>query len=176
MIEALNTLPLAALMFAATNADDLVLLGIFFARPGCRTKDIVLGQLVGIGAITAISFTLSTLALSVPHGWLPWIGIIPMVIGVKWLRRTDDNDAPEAASVAWWSVAGITIANGADNLGVYIPAFSMQSGFEKVVTGAVFLVLTLVWCGFAPFVLIGIGLWIVLHHPMFGLKLGPIGS
>ena len=88
-------------MFAATNADDLVLLGIFFARPGARTSDIVFGQLAGIGALTAISYTASMLALAVPHGWLPWIGIVPLLIGIKWLRRDDEHEAPETASTAW---------------------------------------------------------------------------
>lgn len=33
MFELLQIVPLAALMFAATNADDLVLLGVFFRGP-----------------------------------------------------------------------------------------------------------------------------------------------
>jgi cadmium resistance protein CadD (predicted permease) len=66
MLEVYQTIALAAVMFAATNADDLVLLGIFFARPGCQPRAVVLGQLAGIGSLTAISYTASTLALAVP--------------------------------------------------------------------------------------------------------------
>ncbi len=104
----------------------------------------------------------------------------------------DEKQGAQADSTLWWSVAGITMANGADNLGVYIPAFSMQSGGQKVLTGLVFLLLTLVWCAAAwyaarhpkwgpmlsrifsraaPFVLMGIGFWIMAHHPIFGLGL-----
>lgn len=89
------------------------------------------------------------------------------------------------------------MANGADNLGVYIPAFAMQSGTEKVMTGGVFFALTLLWCAvarwavnhakwgpsitrflrlIAPFVLIGIGLWIIAHHPLFDFGLGAESS
>ena len=188
MTEALPTLALAAVMFAATNADDLVLLTIFFAQPGCLPRQVVLGQLAGIGALTAISYTASMLALAVPHRWLPWIGLVPLGIGVQWLRRTNENEVPPVA-MAWWAIAGITMANGADNLGVYIPAFAIQTNAEKVLTGATFAVLTFLWCGIAwaavrhptwglfvsrisrrlaPFVLIGIGLWIIAHHPIFG--------
>lgn len=132
------------------------------------------------------------LALAVPHGWLPWIGVVPLAIGVKWLlARKSDDAAEETAPMKWWAIAGITMANGADNLGVYIPAFALQSGVQKVVTGAVFFVLTLLWCAvarwavshptwgpglsrvlrvIAPFVLIGIGLWIIAQHPMFGWR------
>lgn len=84
------------------------------------------------------------------------------------------------------------MANGADNLGVYIPAFALQTGIQKVITGATFFALTLIWCAIAsaavqhpkwgpcvsrvcrvtaPFVLIGIGAWIMAHHPVFGLGL-----
>jgi cadmium resistance protein CadD (predicted permease) len=192
-MELLQTIGIAIVMFAATNADDLVLLTIFFGQPNASRSQIVLGQLAGIGALAAISYTASSLALAIPHGWLPWIGIFPLLIGVRWLFRKNDEDSdtpPEAA--AWWTVAGITMANGADNLGVYIPSFALQTGIQKVITGATFLVLTLVWCVIAaaavqhpkwgpcvsrvcriaaPFVLIGIGAWIVAHHPVFGLSL-----
>ena len=136
------------------------------------------------------------LALAVPHGWLPWIGILPLVLGIRWLfRRTDDDEKTPGMPLAWWAIAGVTMANGGDNLGVYIPAFAMQTGVEKVLTGATFLVLTVLWCAIAaaavkhptwgptisrvcrraaPFVLIGIGLWIISHHPVFrfGLATG----
>jgi cadmium resistance protein CadD (predicted permease) len=190
-IEVAQTLVLAGVMFVATNADDLVLLTIFFAQPNCRPRAIVLGQLAGIGALTAIGYTASMLALAVPHDWLPWIGLVPFVIGVRWLRRAKDDAAPPMV-LEWWGVAGITMANGGDNLGVYIPAFAIQTGIQKVVTGLVFGVLTLLWCWIAwsatrhptwgpiisrmcgraaPYILMAIGLWIIAHHSIFGLGL-----
>jgi cadmium resistance protein CadD (predicted permease) len=186
-----QTIGIAAVMFAATNADDLVLLTLFFAHPGCRPRQVVLGQLAGIGSLIAISYTISMLALAVPHGWVPWLGVIPVCLGIRWLRRKAEETAPPEAT-AWWAIAGVTMANGADNLGVYIPAFAMQSGSEKILTGAVFFALTLLWCAIArgatrhrilgplisrvcgrtaPFVLIAIGLWVIAHHPLFGLGL-----
>lgn len=191
MLELLQMVPLAVVMFAATNADDLVLLVVFFARPECRTREVVLGQLAGIGALTAISYTAASLAVAVPHGWLPWVGLVPVFIGVRWLFRRGGDDGVEEAPMRWWSIAGITMANGADNLGVYIPAFAIQSGAQKAVTGVVFLLLTLLLCmiarwtvrhpawgpaisrvlrAVAPYVLIGIGLWIIAHHPLFAAE------
>lgn len=186
--EIVQTSGIAAVMFAATNADDLVLLTLFFAQPKCRPRQIVLGQLAGIGSLIAISYTVSMLALAVPHGWVPWLGLIPVYLGIRWLRRRHEENAPPPVT-AWWAIAGVTMANGADNLGVYIPAFTMQSGSEKILTGAIFFVLTLLWCAIArsatqhrtlgpalsricgraaPFILIGIGLWVIAHHPLFG--------
>ena len=193
MPETLHTVLLAAILFAATNADDLVLLSLFYSRPGCTPLAVTLGQLTGIGSLIAISYTAARLSLAVPHGWLPWIGVVPLVIGLRWLLRTKEREAPPLVT-RWWAVAGVTLANGGDNLGVYIPAFAIQTDLEKVITGLIFLLLTLVWCGLAwsatrhptlgprishacnkagPFVLILIGLWIIAHHPLFGLNLGP---
>ncbi len=193
MPESLHTVLLAAILFAATNADDLVLLSLFYSRPGCTPLAVTLGQLAGIGSLVAISYTAAMLSLAVPHGWLPWIGVVPLAIGLRWLLRTKEREAPPLVT-KWWAVAGVTLANGGDNLGVYIPAFAIQTDLEKVITGFTFLLLTLVWCGLAwsatrhptlgprisricgragPFILILIGLWIIAHHPLFGLGLGP---
>jgi cadmium resistance protein CadD (predicted permease) len=123
-----------------------------------------------------------------------------MWIGVRWLRRKGDADSDpkqEPEATVWWAVAGVTMANGADNLGVYIPAFASQTDTKNVITGVSFLILTLVWCAvawqlvrhptwgsvvqhwsrkIAPFVLILIGLWIVAHHPIFGIWPAKHGS
>lgn len=84
----------------------------------------------------------------------------------------------------------MTIANGADNLGAYIPTFTIQTFAQKLITAAAFALFALLWCALAwaavrhpawgpsvrrwsarlgPFVLIGIGLWILAHHPLFEL-------
>lgn len=191
MLAPLETIGIAVLMFAATNADDLVLLTLFFAQPGCSPRQVVFGQLVGIAALTAVSYLAAILALAVPHGWLPWLGVIPIFIGLQWLRRpVHTNDEGPPAASRWWTIAGVTIANGADNLGVYIPQFAVQSAREKTITVLAFLLLTLVWCWLswlatrhpswgprigkicrraAPWILIGLGLWIIAQHPVFGL-------
>ena len=186
-----QALAVATVLFAATNADDLVLLIVFFARPGCRPRQVVLGSFLGLAALTAVSFAAAWLALAAPPGWLPWLGIAPEALGVRWLLRPHEGEtAPGETS--WQTVAFVTLANGADNLGVYIPAFAIQTFAQKVITAATFALLTFVLCGLAwtavrhptwgphirrwsaklgPFVLIAIGLWIVAHHPVFGLHL-----
>ena len=44
------------------------------------------------------------------------------------------------------TVAGVTLANGADNVGVYIPAFATVSNAVLVGYNLVFLVMVAVWC------------------------------
>ena len=44
MLALLQPIAVATVLFAATNADDLVLLIVFFAQPGCRPRQVVLGS------------------------------------------------------------------------------------------------------------------------------------
>jgi cadmium resistance protein CadD (predicted permease) len=48
--------------------------------------------------------------------------------------------------LAWISVAIITITNGADNIGVYVPLFTNLSLLELILTIFVFLIMTGIWC------------------------------
>jgi len=49
-------------------------------------------------------------------------------------------------SLAWFSVALITISNGADNIGIYAPLFSTLNQIEILLTILIFLIMTGIWC------------------------------
>ncbi len=179
---------LAVPLFAVTNADDLVLLTIFFSQRNARAATIVLGQVVGLGALTVASILAARLAVQLPESWLPLLGLVPVGLGLKQILSFSDDEEDDAVptTVSWWTVATITIANGSDNLGVYIPVFAVQSPLSIAVISVMFLLLTFVWCGlaagvvrhprwgnsvrkfadrFGPYILIGVGLWILAKHP-----------
>jgi cadmium resistance protein CadD (predicted permease) len=44
------------------------------------------------------------------------------------------------------AVAGVTIANGADNIGVYVPLLATMTSYQKTEMILVFGVLTYLWC------------------------------
>ena len=46
-------------------------------------------------------------------------------------------------------IAAVTIANGGDNIGIYIPLFAMQTLQEKAIVIGLFLLMVGVWCGTA---------------------------
>ena len=169
--------------FAATNLDDLLLLVAWFAA-GYRGRDIVLGQFAGIGALFAASAAASLVSLIVPVGDLKWLGVIPLGFGVKMLLSRKEGGAPPPPAAGFLAVAAVTIANGADNLGVYIPLFAASAPGALFVFGATFAVMTALWCLGAhwlvmrpaagarlsrygpravPWALVGIGLWILLR-------------
>ncbi|MEW1983846.1 MULTISPECIES: cadmium resistance transporter [Pseudarthrobacter] len=150
----LGIIAAAAAIFAATNIDDIVVLTVLFlasskGRP--RPWEIVGGQylgfitLVGISVLAALGLTL------VPDEWVGWLGLVPLGIGVigliRFLRQRGEEEEETAISaVGLLSVAGITIANGADNIAIYTPIFRTMAPQDTVVTIIVFLILVAVWC------------------------------
>jgi cadmium resistance transport/sequestration family protein len=149
-------------LFAATNIDDIVVLTVLFlaaargAMPGWK---VVAGQYLGFIALVAISVLAAAGLTIVPDKWVGFLGVIPLAIGLIGLirtfrRRGDDDDDDEHAISAGGllGVAGITIANGADNISLYTPVFRTNPVPDTVVTIAVFLILVAVWCLVARFV------------------------
>lgn len=187
----LGIIAAAAAMFAATNIDDIVVLTVLFlasskGRP--RPWEIIGGQylgfitLVGVSVLAALGLTL------VPDEWVGWLGLLPLGIGVfgliRFLRtRGEEEEEGAISAVGLLSVAGITIANGADNIAIYTPIFRTMAPQDTVVTIIVFLILVAVWCALGrvvgthpkvtetlekiehwlvPAVFIGLGLFILL--------------
>jgi cadmium resistance protein CadD (predicted permease) len=194
--DLLGVLGVAVVVFASTNVDDVFLLASFFADRHLRARSVVLGQFLGIGALVAASAAAAWASLAVPEGYPAMLGAVPLALGVRklWgLRRAggeaeDDIDlrgAEERAERRTHSqvlaVAGVTVANGGDNLGVYIPLFARDPRLVPLYA-LVFAVMTALWC-FAghrliqnrmigdrlrryghvalPIVLISLGLWIL---------------
>jgi cadmium resistance protein CadD (predicted permease) len=187
----LALLALAITLFASTNVDDLVVLIGFFADRRFRTRDIVAGQFAGVAALFLVSAVGSLLSLVISRTYLGLLGILPIVIGIRKLSDLrHDTSAPENSSQG--SVAGVTlvtIANGGDNIGIYVPAFAVHSGAEIGVIAMVFVAMTALWCMlahwmvnhrrfgaplrryghiFAPLVLIGLGIVIIYKAGTIG--------
>ncbi|MGV3713788.1 cadmium resistance transporter [Pseudolysinimonas sp.] len=181
-------------LFAATNIDDIVVLTVLFvassrgALPGWK---IVAGQYLGFITLVAVSVAAALGLTIVPDEWVGFIGVIPLAIGlyllVRALRSKDDDDDDDASGIragGLLAVAGITIANGADNISLYTPIFRTMAPADTALTVVVFLVLVAVWCLIArtvgtnrrvtellerverwllPVVFLGLGLYIILE-------------
>jgi cadmium resistance protein CadD (predicted permease) len=169
-------LGIAIVLFAVTNIDDVFVLIGFFADPKFRTRDIVLGQYLGIAALVGVSAVASLLSLMIPRAYIGLLGVLPIVIGVKKLfdlyRNPDDTeetlehrlDPGGYGRVA--TVALVTVANGGDNIGIYTPSFAIRTGNETALIVLVFAVMTALWCFFAY--------WMV-NHPTFGAPIRRYG-
>lgn len=133
-------------MFAVTNVDDLVLLALFFARSRDAAR-VVAGQYLGFAGILAISVVGALGATLLPEHVRPWLGLLPIALGIKaFLAKSDEPDEVGPGVLA---VAGVTLANGGDNIGVYVPVFTTSGDIWVFVV--VFLVLVGVWCAIGRF-------------------------
>ncbi|MEK8110087.1 cadmium resistance transporter [Micromonospora sp. M12] len=153
MIDLLGTAAGAAVVFAATDIDDIVILTLFFvaARTTGRPRpwEIVAGQYLGIGALALASAVIAGGLLVVPDPWTGLLGLLPIALGVRALRSTDDDETP-AVVTGTLGVAGVTIANGADNVAVYVPVFRALGVADSAVFLLVFVLLIAVWCAAGP--------------------------
>jgi cadmium resistance protein CadD (predicted permease) len=189
-------------IFAGTNIDDTLVLALFFGQAAGRGSAeirVVVGQYIGFGIILLASVVGALgAARLLPEQALPYLGLLPLVLGIRaaviaWLHHHTEDDESKGASQlgpTTWAVAGITLANGGDNVGVYIPVFATTGVGGMVVYCAVFLILLagLIALGrfFAtrkpvaraiaswghiilPIVLIGIGLAILIEGGAFGV-------
>ncbi|WBB80160.1 cadmium resistance transporter [Micromonospora sp. WMMD882] len=149
MIDLLGTAASAAVVFAATDVDDIVVLTALFVtarstgRP--RPRQIAAGQYVGIGALLAASGVLAAGLLVVPEPWPGLLGLLPVVLGVRALLSRDDDEAPTVVG-GTLGVAGVTIANGADNVAVYVPVLRTLGPADVAVFLLVFVVAIGLWC------------------------------
>lgn len=180
-----GTIWLGIVLFAATNIDDIFILLGFLADPRIRPAHVVIGQYLGIGVLVALSGIGAFASLLIPSGYVGVMGLLPIAIGLKQLFGGDDDDSgPRHGLGSVASVALVTIANGGDNVAVYVPVFATRTVLDCVVIVCVFAALIAVWLGGAywlvnhptvgapirryarfvtPFVLIALGIWIIVE-------------
>ena len=156
-----------AAAFVSTNIDDILLLALFFGQPRRSVAAVVAGQYLGIGALVLVSVIAALAALVVPSHWLALLGLLPIGLGIRQLlqRQTNDANAVAPSGAGLWTVAGVTVANGGDNLGVYIPLFASQTSAIPVYV-VVFAIGTAVWCVFGA---------ALVRHPAVGTLLARYG-
>jgi cadmium resistance protein CadD (predicted permease) len=163
-----------------------VLIGLFADRR-FRQRDVVAGQYAGLTLLFLVSAAGSLVSLLISSTYLRVLGIFPILVGVKKLvelrKGGEATSSQSATGIA--SVALVTIANGGDNIGVYMPTFALHSAAQIAAIAVVFVLMTALWCWLAhrlvshpqlgtpirryahilaPLVLIGLGIAILLPH------------
>jgi cadmium resistance protein CadD (predicted permease) len=108
----------------------------------------------------------------------------------KSVENSGDDENINPSKTGMLAVAGVTIANGGDNIGIYIPLFTTLTWTSKSIMIGIFLAMTLLWCAIAryltthplmataiekygkrvtPIVLILLGIYILYENETFGL-------
>lgn len=171
---------------------------------------IIVGKYLGFIVLLLASLVGYFGGLFIPDKWLGLLGFVPVAIGISHLVQllqpdhTEDEIQTITAELCHipnskfahilnpqtYAVAGITIANGGDNIGIYVPLFANTNLPSLVIIILVFLVMIGVWCAIAyyltrhpilahgithygkvvvPFVLIALGIYIFIDSGAYQL-------
>jgi cadmium resistance protein CadD (predicted permease) len=89
--------------FTSTNLDDIFLLTLFYGNKEFKSKDIIVGQLLGISTLIAVSLIGSLIGLLVPQAYIGLLGLIPMFLGLKGIwglvkGKSDDDEVNMVSS------------------------------------------------------------------------------
>lgn len=141
------------LAFASTNIDDIFILMLFFGNKDYKTKDIIIGQYLGILTLIAISLVGSFIGLLFDQKYIGLLGIIPIYFGIRGFFRLRRLLHPEQNEKVYqeksnktFTVAAVTFSNGGDNIGIYIPLFVTLVTYEKIILIMIFLIMVAIWC------------------------------
>ena len=160
----------------------------------------MIGQYLGFAGILAAAIVGALGAGLLPAKVIPYLGLLPLGLGVRaainaWRDHRagdidDDRPAGDGAGPGVLQVAAVTFANGGDNIGVYVPVFTVAGLGGMSVYAVVFLIGVGLWCAagwflasrpiiaealsrwghiILPIVLIGIGMLILAEGGAFGL-------
>lgn len=173
---------LAVAAYVATNIDNLFVLLAFLAdvrdRKSGDTRRIVVGQFIGSAALVVASLAVAALLASVPDRVVGLLGLLPVAVGLgkawTWLRsrhspasQPGGQTQPVTRRASAWTVAGVAIANGSDNLAVYVALYAGRNAVDSTSITLVFAAMTALWCAAA--------VWLV-RHPLFGAPLRRYGA
>ena len=201
----METLLASIIAFVVTNLDDIFILILFFSDRKFISRNIIAGQFLGIGTLIFLSFLGSFIGLVIDLKYVGLLGLVPIYMGLKsfialWTRGESEEEIPinlnsENSGSHFKqivSVASVTVANGGDNISIYLPLYATFSYSGKVTMTLVFLVMTAVWCFIAshlsnypiiklsleryghivtPFVFILLGIYIMYESNSFDLFL-----
>lgn len=171
------TLVSGVVAFAATTIDDLLILALLFSDKTLRPRHIVAGQFLGFAVLIGGSLVGAFLALVVPQHWIGLLGLLPIYMGVRHavrprhdVRAEAPREEPSALrsllDAQTYKVAAITVADGGDNFGIYIPLFASAGLGRSLMLAGLFLALVGVLC------FVGLAL---ARHPVVGRWLDRIG-
>jgi cadmium resistance protein CadD (predicted permease) len=147
----MQTILTSLLAFIATNIDDIFILMLFFGSRKFKNSSVFIGQHIGMAVLVALSFAGAFIGNFIDQRYIGLLGLFPIYLAVRQLYQLiyngkDDDDTELPATSGVLAIAGVTIANGGDNVGVYIPLLATMTLSDQVQMIIVFAILTYVWC------------------------------
>ncbi|MEH1968325.1 cadmium resistance transporter [Nostoc sp.] len=147
----ISTLIIGISVAFATTFDDNLYLTAFFGKVNrsFRPKHIVIGEFLGFTALVCASLPGFFGGLIIPSTWIGLLGLLPIAIGISnFISREQQEETVQAVSVdltpttsgrqkkslfatirdpQTYRVSAVTIANGGNNIGIYVPLFASSN-------------------------------------------------
>lgn len=211
-----GTIMTGAAVALATTFDDNLYLTVFFGKVNrtFRPHHVVIGEYVGFTVLVCVSLLGFLGRLVISEIWIGLLGLLPIMIGVsQLLNRDEDGDTiqtvsgslklsserPRRSKNSIWStlrdpltyrVSAVTIANGGNNIGIYVPLFAASTLPSLGVILSICYAAIGLWCFLSyqltrqpaiafviaryarkvfPFILIWLGLRIVISNESYRL-------
>ncbi len=162
--------------FVASNIDDTFILIILFSTASFQARHVFIGQFLGIAVLIIVSALGSLIALAVPPIVIGLMGLIPIGIGIKRLVELRHRDEINQETVqinkksclSFLTVAGITVSNGGDDIGVFTPLFAKYNDAGEVTAlVTILMAMTFVWC---------IVTYYFVNHPIVASRIEHLGN
>ncbi|MFN6565763.1 cadmium resistance transporter [Dendronalium sp. ChiSLP03b] len=134
----------------ATTFDDNLYLTAFFGKVNrtFRARHVVLGEFLGFTALVFASLPGFLGGLILPEAWIGLLGLLPICIGIGHLLSKEEEAVVQTVSIdltptksqsrkksllatlrdpQTYRVSAVTIANGGNNIGIYVPLFASSN-------------------------------------------------
>lgn len=132
--------------YIGTNIDDLFLNMLFFTQAKKKLHIVYLGKYITILLLFGLS-TAAALGLQIiPYVYIRWLGLVPIALGIRAVFDRDEEETASRPGTLLWNVILVTLANSADNIGVYIPLFTGYDLWQLAAVLFVFLLMSALWC------------------------------
>jgi cadmium resistance protein CadD (predicted permease) len=149
----IGTLIIGVSVAIATTFDDNLYLTAFFGKVNrtFRPQHIIIGEFIGFTLLVLASLPGFFGGLIIPHTWIGLLGFLPVAIGINHLlNRESEEEVVQTVSVDFKSraespphykksllatlrdpqtyrVSAVTVANGGNNIGIYVPLFASSN-------------------------------------------------
>jgi cadmium resistance protein CadD (predicted permease) len=167
----ITTILLGISVAFATTFDDNLYLTAFFGKVNrsFRPQNVILGELLGFTVLVLASLPGFFGGLMLPASWVGLLGFLPIAIGINHLlRREQQEDSVQDVSIDFkaystsgrrkksllatlrdrqtYRVSAVTIANGGNNIGIYVPLFASSNLPSLAVIIAACYCAVATWC------------------------------
>ena len=176
-IEILTLLLLVASGFVATNLDNLVLMVVLLGAQPDKRAAVTLGFVASSISVLGISALGAVLGANLDPGWIGYMGLVPLLLGVfllfRLFRRKNNEAARDAQPPLDSQASGVLatffvmLSNSADSVAVFFPLLAESDRDSLLWEISAFLVMVIVWAAIG---------WMISGQPAVAGRIERIGE